>query len=81
MLNYTNFQAGFDKGCDSTVIIATNPKTNGIAKKFNFCHYNSIKWSDYKDSQTGKEWFPAEKLPHTIVNSYYKLLNRSDFTN
>ena len=76
----TIFKAGFGVGCDSAVIIATNPNTNGIAKKLNFCPYKSIKWSDFKDSQTGKDWFPAEKLPYAIVNSYYKLLKDSDFS-
>ena len=75
-----SMKAGFDKGCDSAVITATNPNTNGIAKKLNFCYCTSVHWSDYKDSQTGKDWFPAEKLPCTIVNSYYKLLKNSDFS-
>ena len=47
------FKAGFDKGCDSAIIIATNPNTNNIAKKLNFSHYKSLNWSDYKDSQIG----------------------------
>ena len=73
-------KAGFDKGCDSAIIIATNPNTNNIAKRLNFIHYKSLNWSDYKDSLTGQDWFPAEKLPYTIVNSYYKLLNNSNFS-
>jgi hypothetical protein len=53
--NFTSiqFKAGFDKGCDSAIIIATNPNTNNIAKKLNFSHYKSLNWSDYKDSRTG----------------------------
>ena len=74
-----SIKAGFKKGCDSAVIIATNPNTNGIAKKLNFSHYKSVHWSDYKDAKTGEDWFPADKLPYTIVNSYYKLLKDSDF--
>ena len=64
---------------DSAIIIATNPNTNNIAKRLNFIHYKSLNWSDYKDSLTGQDWFPEEKLPYTIVNSYYKLLQQSDF--
>jgi ribosomal protein S18 acetylase RimI-like enzyme len=75
-----SMKAGFDNGCDSAIIIATNPNTNNIAKKLNFSHYKSLNWSDYKDSLTGQDWFPAEKLPYTIVNSYYKLLQQSDFS-
>ena len=76
------FKAGFEQGCDSAVIIATNPNTNGIAKKLNFSHYKSVHWSDYKDTKTGEDWFPADKLPYTIVNSYYKLLkDRTGFDN
>ena len=75
-----SIKAGFAKGCDSAVIIATNPNTNGIAKKLNFSHYKSVHWSDYKDTMTGEDWFPADKLPYTIVNSYYKLLkDRTEF--
>ena len=75
-----SIKAGFAKGCDSAVIIATNPNTNGIAKKLNFSHYKSVYWSDYKDTKTGEDWFPADKLPYTIVNSYYKLLkDRTEF--
>ena len=42
--------------------------------KLNFSHYKKVHWSDYKDTKTGEDWFPADKLPYTIVNSYFKLL-------
>lgn len=64
-----------EKDCDSAIIIATNPNTNKIAQKLNFVQYKSVKWSDYQDPKTGKDWFPAEKMPHPIVNSYFKMFH------
>ena len=68
-----SLEAGKSNHCKAAIIIATNPHTNGIAKKFEFKPYKSVKWSDYKDNNTGEQWFPDEKMPHSIVNSYFKL--------
>ena len=67
-----SLEAGKANHCQAAIIIATNPHTNGIAKKFQFTPYKSVKWSDYKDDN-GEKWFPDEKMPNPLVNSYVKL--------
>ena len=67
------FQAGISKNCQAAIIIATNPNTNGIAKKFQMVLYKTVYWNDYPVGE-GEKWFPPDKMPCPFVNSYYKFL-------
>ena len=38
--------------------------------------YKTVLWNDYQDEK-GEKWFAPEKMPDPHVNSYYKILMKT----